>query len=216
MSVAVVATDTGGVAHGRGARWLMAGLRVPQTSSVPDGHLCGLIESVARGRDRAAFAELFRYFAPRLRAFGIKRGSDPETAEELAQEAMLTVWRKAETFDRQRATASTWIFTIVRNKRIDLFRCESRPELDPGDLYEDGINTNAPDQELQAGQVATVLGEAIRTLPAEQEQILRMAFFEDKTHREIAAELDLPLDTVKSRVRLALARIRESLSEDDL
>jgi RNA polymerase sigma-70 factor (ECF subfamily) len=183
---------------------------------VTNDHLSTLIEAVARDRDRQAFAQLFRHFAPRLKAFGMRRGSDPASAEELAQETMLTVWRKAATFDRRRATASTWIFTIVRNKRIDLFRREGRPEVDLESIVDMPSDTISADDTLTSNQAGQAIRRALDGLPAEQLLIVQKAFFEDKSHSVIAEELNLPLGTVKSRVRLALARLRVALPEHSL
>lgn len=176
--------------------------------------LCGLVEDVASRRDRDAFARLFKHFAPRLKGFGLRRGTDAASSEELAQETLLTVWRKAETFDPTRATVSTWIFTIVRNKRIDLFRREGHPEADLAEAGETAYEGPAADDEFDRVRSSEAVRAALAVLPAEQMEVLQKAFFEDKSHSVIAAELGLPLGTVKSRIRLALARLRGALPED--
>jgi RNA polymerase sigma-70 factor (ECF subfamily) len=176
--------------------------------------LCGLVEAVAVRRDREAFARLFKHFAPRLKGFGLRRGTDAASSEELAQETMLTVWRKADTFDPRRATVSTWVFTIVRNKRIDLFRREGYPEADLAEAGETVDEGPAADDTLDRVQASNALRGAMKVLPKEQLSVLEKAFFEDKSHSVIAEELGLPLGTVKSRIRLALARLRGALPED--
>jgi len=174
--------------------------------------LCALIEAVARSQDRAAFADLFAHFAPRVKGYLMRLGANGALAEDLAQEAMLTLWRKAPLFDSSKASASTWVFTIARNLRIDAIRRERRPEIDPSEL--------APEAERAAddGMVRTEddarVRVAITTLPKEQAQVIELSFFADKPHSTIAKELGLPLGTVKSRLRLAMARIRASLGED--
>lgn len=178
--------------------------------------LCTLIEAVATYRDRTAFAELFAYFAPRLKAFGLRQGSNLAAAEELAQEAMLAVWRKADTFDRQRATASTWIFTIVRNKRIDMFRREHRPEVSLDEASEQPSENEPADSTFGLAEASKVVRQALAHLPRDQVEVLHKAFFEDKSHSAIAEELKLPLGTVKSRIRLGLARLRSVLPEDQI
>ena len=188
----------------RGTRW---GL------SLTNDELCTLVEAIAVDQDRQAFATLFQYFAPRLKGFGLRRGVDGTTAEELVQETMLTVWRKAATFDARRATVSTWIFTIVRNKRIDMFRREGRPDADLDEASQVAVDEPAADDTLVACQAGSALRIALRTLPKEQMEVLQKAYFEDKSHREIADEMRLPLGTVKSRIRLALARLRVALPE---
>lgn len=171
-----------------------------------------LVSLIARERDRNAFIELFGHFAPRLKAFMLRGGADPETAEEVAQEAMIAVWNKAGQFDPARAALSTWIFTIARNKRIDMLRRQVRPEIDPLDLA--AIEQEpAADARLALAQASADLRGSIALLPAEQRQVLQLAFFEDKSHGDIAVELGLPLGTVKSRIRLALARLRGMVAE---
>ena len=183
-------------------------------ATLTNEEMCGLVEAVAARRDREAFARLFKHFAPRLKGFGLRRGTDAASSEELAQETMLTVWRKAETFDANRATVSTWIFTIVRNKRIDLFRREAYPEADLSEAAETVYEGAAADDEFARVKSSEALRAALQILPAEQLGVLQKAFFEDKSHSVIAVELGLPLGTVKSRIRLALARLRGALPED--
>lgn len=190
--------------------------RIVAEPAMQNDQLCDLIEAIAASKDRAAFAELFRHFAPRLKAFGMRQGADAAEAEELAQEAMLSVWRRAGTFDRSRATAATWIFTIVRNKRIDMYRREHRSELMLDDVPDRPSESAGADEELQASRAGSALREAMNALPPEQLEVVQKAFYEDKSHSEIAAELKLPLGTVKSRVRLALGRLRSVVSEDHL
>lgn len=175
--------------------------------------LCELMAAIAVRKDRQAFRQLFAFFAPRVKGFGIRRGCDPATAEEITQEALLTVWRKAETFDRTKASVATWIFTIVRNKHIDMFRRHAYPEVDIEELAETADDAAPADKVLASAQDGSAVREAMRTLPAEQLLIIQKAFYEDKSHRAIAVELGLPLGTVKSRIRLALARMRGALPE---
>jgi RNA polymerase sigma-70 factor (ECF subfamily) len=139
-------------------------------------------------------------------------GAASETAEELAQETLLTVWRRAEAFDPGRAAASTWIFTIARNLRIDVARRERRP-LPGEDLTEPASAPVQPDAGVSALQDEDRIAAAIAALPLEQSQVVRLAFFADKPHSEIASDLALPLGTVKSRLRLAMAKLRALLEE---
>ena len=171
-----------------------------------------MIVAIASRRDRAAFASLFDHFAPRVKSYMMRLGAVPEAAEELAQETMLIVWRRAEAFDPGKAAASTWVFAIARNLRIDVARRENRapPREDPA--FEIPAPP-APDKAFSAVQDEARIGEAIATLPIEQARVITLSFFSDKPHSEIAAELDLPLGTVKSRLRLAMARLRAILEE---
>jgi RNA polymerase sigma-70 factor (ECF subfamily) len=175
-----------------------------------------LIEAIATRQDRAAFARLFNNFAPRVKAFIMRSGADAEAAQEVAQEALIMVWRKAASFDRTRASATTWLYTIARNKRIDLLRRNNRPAIDA----EDWLTVFAPEDEdadksVLAGQTYTRVKELLSELSADQLVVIEKAFFEDKTHTAIAEELKLPLGTVKSRIRLALGRLRDALEKDE-
>lgn len=171
------------------------------------------IIQVADQRDREAFAALFDYFAPRLKAYMMRGGSDPVSAEEFAQETMLTVWRKADRFDANQASASTWIFTIARNKRIDAYRRRARPEFDPQDPLLQPVAEPQPDDSVAAVETAAALRDAVAELPEEQASLLTLAFYEDLAHSEIAARTGLPLGTVKSRLRLAIGKLRNALGE---
>jgi RNA polymerase sigma-70 factor (ECF subfamily) len=160
-------------------------------------------------KDRAAFAELFDHFAPRVKGFLMKSGADASLAEECTQDVMATLWHKSHQFDPARASVATWIFTIARNRKIDLLRRQRRPE--PEDLPW-GPEAE-PDQEdtLALQQETELLGAALRELPEAQRELIEKAYFGDLTHSEIAEETGLPLGTIKSRIRLALERLRHSL-----
>lgn len=173
-------------------------------------HLCGLIELVGAQRDRAAFSELFLYFGPRFKGYAMRTGCRDAEAEELAQEAMISVWRRADSFDRLKANATTWMFAIVRNKRIDLVRREKYPSAELEEVEQRPADTADPGVTYDAAKAGEVLRQALKTLPLEQEQVMQKAFFEEKSHSVIAEELQLPLGTVKSRIRLALSRLRIS------
>ncbi|MBO6519807.1 MAG: sigma-70 family RNA polymerase sigma factor [Rhodospirillales bacterium] len=172
------------------------------------------MQRVAEDADRQAFELLFRHFAPRVKAYMLKLGTAESLADELAQETLLTVWRKAPQFDRSKASPSTWIFTIARNLRIDAFRKISRPELDPNDPALVPDPEEPQDDRVNRLQRADVIREAMRTLNDDQAAVVRLSFFEDMSHSAIAEQLDLPLGTVKSRLRLAFARIREAVGDE--
>lgn len=169
--------------------------------------------AIAEQRDQTAFAALFRHYAPRIKTYLRRLGAEDATAEELAQEAMLLVWRKASLFDRQRAAASTWIFAIARNLRIDRLRSEKRPEFDIDDPFLALDPAPAADERLCVDASHQRLRGALKQLPAEQEMVVTLSFFEDIPHSEIALRLGLPLGTVKSRLRLAMQRIRSLMEE---
>jgi RNA polymerase sigma factor (sigma-70 family) len=160
-------------------------------------------------QDKAAFAALFRHFAPRVKAFLMKSGAGDALAEECAQDAMATLWQKAHQFDAERASVATWVFTIARNKRIDALRKSRRPE--PEDL------PWGPEPEPDQAEVFEVqqetrrLGAALAQLPVTQRDLIERAYFGDLSHGEIAAQTGLPLGTIKSRIRLALERLRHQM-----
>ncbi|MCE6951126.1 RNA polymerase sigma factor RpoE [Cereibacter sphaeroides] len=168
-----------------------------------------LMQAVRDQRDEAAFARLFEHFAPRVKGFLMKSGTAAAQAEECAQDVMAAVWQKAHLFDPSRASVATWIFTIARNRRIDILRRARHPE--PEDLFW-GPEVE-PDQadiyEMQ--QENDRLGRAIALLPDKQRALIERAFFGDVSHRELAEETGLPLGTIKSRIRLALERLRHHM-----
>ena len=174
-----------------------------------------LLVRVGRDRDKSAFAELFDYFAPRVKSFLLRFGTDMSLAEEIAQEAMIMVWRRAETYDPRQSAASTWIFTIARNKRIDRLRRENRPLPDMTDpaVMPESIETG----EIQVArmQQEKKIRHALKNLPEEQAKMIFSAYYEEKSHREIAEESGVALGTVKSRIRLALNRMRSHIDEDE-
>ena len=168
-----------------------------------------LMLMVSTKQDLSAFKQLFNHFAPRIKSFLMKAGADPTMAEECSQEAMATVWNKAKLFDPARASASTWIFTIARNKRIDAIRKIRRPE--PDELTWPNGMEDAQEDALELKQQSEILADAIQNLPEKQRQLVEKAFFKELSHSEIALETGLPLGTIKSRIRLALERLRHAM-----
>jgi len=173
-----------------------------------------LIVKVGTDQDRQAFSKLFNHFAPYLKGFLLKSdGVGPEHAEELVQETMLKLWRKAPTYSPSQAAASTWIYTIARNTRIDWIRKhykENTTELTADDLY-DNAETPSPYSSLIRVRNSRSIEEQLKTLPVEQQDVLRLMYFDGKSGQQIADALNLPLGTVKSRIRLALAKLKLSL-----
>jgi RNA polymerase sigma-70 factor (ECF subfamily) len=172
-----------------------------------------LVRAVAQTGDKSAFKELFVHFAPRVKGYLMRLGAGPAVAEDLAQDVMLTLWRKAIQFDPSKASASTWVFTIARNLRIDAIRRERRPEIDADDPTLAPPSERPSDENLDWAKSEERLQEALVMLPREQAQVIELSFLADKPHSAIAAELGLPLGTVKSRIRLAMAQLRSVLGE---
>lgn len=172
-----------------------------------------LITAVAARQDQAAFAALFELYAGRIKAWLMKMGANAELAEDIAQETLLAIWNKAPTFDPSRASASAWIFAIARNLRIDRLRRDQRSRMHL--LYEmvEPEEPERPDGAFDFKQRGERVRAALDQLPDEQVVVVQLSFFEDHPHSEISERLGIPLGTVKSRLRLAMGRLRESLGE---
>ena len=178
-----------------------------------DEQLSRLLTAIGRDRDTAAFNLLFALLAPRLRAFLSRRGGDTVIAEDALQETFVNIWRKAHLYEPAKASGATWVYTVARNARIDLLRRACRPEADPDDPSFTADPLRSPVQDIALAQDSARLGVALAALPPEQREVLQLAFFAEQAHSEIAAALRLPLGTVKSRIRLALQRLRLDLGE---
>ena len=167
--------------------------------------------AVRDGRDRSAFAELFDHFAPRLKGFIMRSGTPSGQAEEIVQEVMLTVWRKAAQFDPQRAQVSAWIYQIARNRQIDVIRKERRPL--PEDWQVDRGTEDDPGMILVVEQEVGRLKLALTQLNANQREMIEKAYMGELSHQEISTLTGLPLGTIKSRIRLGLERLRRELKD---
>lgn len=172
---------------------------------------------VALQRDKAAYAELFSYFAPRLKAFGMKMFGNEQQALEMVQDTMLNVWKKAALFDASRGCASTWIFTIARNVRFDMLRKKQsrKDDISADDLWLNGEYPE-PQADDDAAQwdnqlLSEKLAPHFAQLPPAQREVMEKVYLQEKSHQEVSDELGIPLGTVKSRIRLALDRLREAL-----
>lgn len=188
----------------------------PKDELTPEARIAehrALIARVAAERDRAAFQALFLHFGPRIKAMLMKSGADHAMAEDLAQDVMMTVWRKVDLYVADRGTVSGWIFTIARNARIDrLRRGVSQPYVDVESIE---LASDAPSAEddVAADQQALHVTSALQQLPEEQRKIIEFAYIKGMPQSEIAEKLALPLGTVKSRMRLAYAKMREKLED---
>lgn len=173
----------------------------------------GLMTRIAEGQDWQAFEELFAFYGPRVKAMMIKAGADSTLAEDLAQETMTKVWRKASFYVSKRGAVSTWIYTIARNTRIDRLRRASSQPYD--DIAELDIASDAPtgEDEVNLKQQSERVVEAVGDLPQEQRKVIELAFMHDMAQSEIAEKLSLPLGTVKSRMRLAYGKLKAKLED---
>ncbi len=168
---------------------------------------------VAEQQDKAAFASMFEHFAPRIKGYMIRLGCSAAQAEDLAQDAMVSVWRKASLYEPVKASAATWVFTIARNLRIDLVRRERRPEIDASDPALVADPAPSADAVIEGKQQEILIRRALASLPPDQARVIELSFFAGKAHAAIAEELSIPLGTVKSRLRLAFRRIRDALKD---
>ena len=191
----------------------------PEQTSGPAGDkperviMTEALVAVRDSRDERAFQKLFVHFAPRVKGYLMRQGADAGSAEELAQEALLSVWRKTHLFDPAKASASTWIFAIARNLRIDALRKERRPEVDFDDPALAPEPEVGPEKAFERTEAEVHVERALADLPEEQAVVMRLSFFKGMSHGEIAEALDTPLGTVKSRLRLAFQKVRVALGD---
>jgi RNA polymerase sigma-70 factor, ECF subfamily len=172
-----------------------------------------LIARIAEARDRDAFKLLFAEFAPVVKGLLIRQGAEASAAEDIAQETLLTVWRKAALFSPERGSAATWIFTIARNLRIDRIRREVPWQELTDDRMEEPSDTPLQDDSLNSKQIQVRMQGVLAGLPADQVDVVKLAYLDGLSHSEIAERLELPLGTVKSRMRLAYQKIREAFED---
>ena len=165
-----------------------------------------LIDRIARDRDEKAFSEIFDYIAPKINAYYIKHKLSSELAEELTQEVLSTIWIKAALFNSEKSKFITWSFTIARNKKIDFYR-KNQKNFSSDDvrdfLYE---NNESNDFEIES-----TINKITEDLDQNQKKLIKMSFFEQKSHKNIAAELEIPLGTVKSRIRATLSKMQKHI-----
>lgn len=180
----------------------------------PEVSLNSLILKIANQQSKPAFIELFNRVSSKLKAYAIRCGANQADAEEIVQECLLIVWRKAPTFNPNTASAITWLYTIVRNKRIDFVR-KQRPDLIGSDDLWPEPETEYLEKNVESDLNANIIRKLLYELPDEQRQIVFKVYFEGKSHSEIAKELDLPLGTIKSRLRLAMKKL-DTLAKENM
>jgi len=174
-----------------------------------------LVVAIAASADRDAFVRLFQHFAPRIKGYLRRQGVEGAAAEDLAQDVMLRVWRNAASFDAAKGSVAAWIYTIARNAQIDMLRRERHPVVEFEEEHASIDPQPAPDQALIERRRAVRVRAAMQDLPPDQAQVVEQSFFLHKPHAQIAEELDLPLGTVKSRLRLAFGRLRAALQGEE-
>lgn len=186
-------------------------------------YLNQLVLQIAQHNEQA-YLELFESCAGRLKAYAIKCGSSSSDAEDLLQECMLTVWNKAPQFNPKTASAMTWMYTIIRNRRIDLLRKEKPnliqsfdlwPDSDFEQAHPDHLTSSQLDDDVESDLNVNIVRILIESLPEEQRQIVYKVYFEGKSHSEISLDLGLPLGTIKSRLRLAMKKL-DTLAKEQM
>lgn len=169
----------------------------------------GLLLAVRDRRDKQSFSLLFDYYGPRIKALLMRSNMSEAHAEDILQDVMLTIWRKAQLFDPAKASASAWIYRVARNRMIDIIRKEQRAI--PPELFENEADGATPSEDLEQVQEATLLREALARLPESQRTIIERVYLGELTHREVTEVTGLPIGTVKSRIRLGLEKLRHEL-----
>jgi RNA polymerase sigma-70 factor (ECF subfamily) len=186
---------------------------MPELPTLPHDH-AALMARIAAQADREAFIILFDYYAPRINAYLQRLGSDKTAAEDMTQDVMMVLWRKAHLFDPQKSQLGTWLYRIARNRRIDVARRGRIDILDIDDqILQIADETHHADVQMDMEERSTFVREALTTLPADQRDLVHLSFFEQLSHSEISARTGLPLGTVKSRIRLAFTRLRRALEQ---
>ena len=170
-----------------------------------------LLVAVRDSRDRAAFSQLFDHFAPRLKAMLVRSNMNRTQADDILQDVMLTIWRKAHLYDPDRAAASAWIYRVARNRMIDIVRKEKRAI--PPELYDDAAEPENQSVDLGHAQEAELLRAALMRLPESQRAMIERAYLGELTHQEINKDTGLPVGTIKSRIRLGLEKLRHDLKD---
>ena len=187
---------------------LMRYSTVKKAPAFDENDLGTYLKEIGENQDRIAFSNIFKYFAPRLKSFFVKLGCSETQAEEIIQEVMIAVWTKSSTYDRSKSSVSTWIYTIAKNKRIDKIRKEKKhSSVESDECLEIPVPSKQEEQMLTI-EVTKKIHHSLKFLPKEQADLLRLSYFYEMTHSDIAKDLSLPLGTVKSRIRLALSKMK--------
>ena len=181
---------------------------VKKPSEFNDVNLGSFLRDIGENQDKVAFSNIFRYFAPRLKSYFVKIGCSETQAEEIIQEVMIAVWTKSSTYNREKSSVSTWIYTIAKNKRIDKIRKEKKHNTVESDESLEIPVPSKQEQQILSTEVSEKIRHSLKFLPIEQAELLKLSYFYEKTHSDIAKDLSLPLGTVKSRIRLALSKMR--------
>ena len=168
-----------------------------------------LVKKVSEERDEIAFSEIFDFIAPKINAYFIQNNLSIEQAEELTQEVLSTIWLKAELFNPEKSKFITWSFTIARNKKIDYYRRNQKNVANEEDIRDFLYTENKSDDY----EIESTIKDITKDLDENQKKLIKMSFFEQKSHKNIARELEIPIGTVKSRIRASLNKCRNIYNE---
>ena len=172
------------------------------------------LKKIATNQDITSFKVIFEFFGPRLKSFLISSGAEESIAEEIVQETMAIVWNKADYYNPKLASPSTWIYTIARNKKIDILRKSRKAVLENIDTAILPPVLPKLEEDIDHDQRFEILNKYLEDLPKAQLDLLKMNFIEEKSHGEIAKITNIPLGTVKSRIRIAMEKIRDRIKKD--
>ncbi|SES63698.1 sigma-70 family RNA polymerase sigma factor [Thalassotalea agarivorans] len=177
--------------------------------------LSGWILSVAEYRDAGAFKQIFLWFAPKIRAVAFKQLNNEAQAHDILQETMSNVWRKAHLYYPEKGNATTWVYTIMRNVIFDYLRkLRSQNEQQLSDDLWPMVEKPVDDSVLFKDHLLSEKVERhLSSLPEGQKQVVIGFYFQDLTQEQLAQQLDVPLGTVKSRLRLALGKLKHLLGD---
>ena len=169
-----------------------------------------LMVKITVNRDEIAFSNLFDFLAPKIKAYYLQNGLISENAEELTQEVMSIIWSKSDKFNPSKSALTTWVYTIARNKKIDFLRKNSKIKYNDDDIREFLYEKNETDT-IEENEIEDQVSKINSQLDINQKKIIKMNFFENKSHKKIAEELEIPLGTVKSRIRHILIKMQRLL-----
>ena len=172
--------------------------------------LSELMVKVKNDRDQIAFSNLFDFLAPKLKAYFIQNGLSADISEELTQEVMSIIWSKSDRYDSSKSAVTTWVYTIARNKKVDFFRKSAKINVNDDDIRE-FLYENGDEDKLSIKEAAEQVNRINKELNQDQRKMIKMNFFENKSHKKIAEELEIPLGTVKSRIRNILIKMQRLL-----
>ena len=172
--------------------------------------LTNIMIKITEDRDEMAFSDLFDFIAPKINTYFLQNGLTSDNAEELTQEVMSVLWTKSDRYDESKSAVSTWIYTIARNKKIDFYRKNLKIKINEDDIREFIYDERQQDT-LTQNDIKDQVDKINKELNINQKKIIKMNFFESKSHKKIAQELEIPLGTVKSRIRHILTKLQRIL-----